>query len=153
MTNKTDLGWMQQALDLAQTAYTQNEVPIGAIVTLDNQLIAQAHNQTITLNDPTAHAEVCVLRQAAQVLKNYRLLNSTLYVTLEPCAMCAGALIQARVKRLVFATHDPKAGAVSSVLRVLDTAQLNHAVQWSGGEILTEDCGNILRRFFQERRG
>ncbi len=149
---ENDQFWMQQALNQAQLAFERNEVPVGAVVVKDNQLIAAGFNQPIFLNDPTAHAEVCVLREAGKKLNNYRLLDCVLYTTCEPCAMCAGAIIHARIKRLVFAATDPKAGAVVSCLRLLDMPFLNHQLSYNVG-ILQQEAGDILRRFFQVRRG
>ncbi len=147
-----DQHWMQQALSLARQAATVNEVPVGAVLVHENQLIGAGWNQPITHCDPTAHAEIVALRAGAIAHGNYRLLNTTLYVTLEPCAMCVGALLQARIRRLVFAALDPKAGAVASVFHLLDTRQLNHRIDWEGG-CLAEESRMILQGFFQARRG
>ncbi|OGT47806.1 MAG: hypothetical protein A3E83_03005 [Gammaproteobacteria bacterium RIFCSPHIGHO2_12_FULL_41_20] len=153
MFSERDQHWMQKALTLAQYAAKQQEVPVGAmLVTAEGVAIGEGWNQPIMQHDPTAHAEVIALRAAAKHLGNYRLVNTTLYVTLEPCLMCVGALVHARVKRLVFGAVDPKAGAVVSVLRVLDTGKWNHRVDYAGG-LMAESCGEILSDFFRARRG
>ena len=147
-----DLAWMKQAYTQALKAEAAGEVPVGAILVSDNnQLISTGFNQTITLNDPTAHAEVVAIRHAAQKAHNHRLLDTTLYVTLEPCVMCAGALLQARVSRLVFATRDIKAGAAGSVYNLLNTKKLNHHLQIDEGP-LQQACAELLSGFFQKRR-
>ena len=146
-----DQYWMRQALQWAHHAASQGEVPVGALVIKDSNLLAAGWNQPISACDPTAHAEIMVLRQAAQQLGNYRLLDTTLYVTLEPCAMCAGALIQARVKRVVYGAGDSRNGACGSVFEVLRNPQLNHQAQVTGG-VLAADCAEVLRRFFRARR-
>jgi tRNA(adenine34) deaminase len=143
--------WIKMAIDLAKKAETAGEVPIGALLIKDDYVIAEAYNQPISLNDPTAHAEVIALRLAAKALENYRLVDTTLYVTLEPCAMCVGALIQARVSRLVFGAFDKRAGAVASVFRLLDESSLNHRIDWKGG-VLASECAQVLQQFFQKRR-
>ena len=148
----TDSFWMQQALDLANRACTEGEVPVGAVLVSDqNQLLCQGWNQVMQLRDPTAHAEVMAIRNACQQLDNYRLLNSTLYVTLEPCCMCAGALVHARIKRLVFATRDLKAGAAGSVHNLLQGYPLNHQIQIDEG-LLQHDCSLLLKHFFKTLR-
>ena len=144
-------GIMKLALQEADLAYRKGEVPVGALLTLRGEILARAHNCTISLNDPTAHAEILVIRQAAERLGNYRLAGTTLYVTLEPCIMCAGAIIQARVGEVVFGASDPKAGGVSSLYRILEDPRLNHAVAVIAG-VLGEECSEILSRFFQEKR-
>ncbi len=148
----TDAFWMQQALDLANRAYTEGEVPVGAVLVSDqNQLLGQGWNQVLQLRDPTAHAEVMAIRDACQHLDNYRLLNATLYVTLEPCCMCAGALVHARIKRVVFATRDWKAGAAGSVYNLLQGYPLNHQIQIDEG-LLQHDCALLLTNFFKTLR-
>ena len=142
---------MEQALELAKKAEEHDEVPVGALLTLDDKLIAQSFNQPISLCDPTAHAEMNVLRDAAQRLGNYRLLNTTLYVTLEPCAMCAGAIVHSRVKRVVFACQDPKTGAAGSVYSILGTHELNHYVEVTGG-VLENSCADLIKNFFRKKR-
>ena len=148
---ETDKYWMRRALVLAQCAATAGEVPVGAVLVLDNETLGEGWNRPISACDPTAHAEIVALRAAAARLGNYRLVNSTLYVTLEPCAMCAGAMIQARVGRVVFGAHDPRAGAAGSVFNVLQSERLNHRAVLESG-ILAEDCGVLLRDFFRVRR-
>lgn len=149
---KSDEEWMRQALGLAQQAAEAGEVPVGALVVYEGQLISEGFNQPILDHDPSAHAEMVALRSAGKARKNYRLPDHTLYVTLEPCVMCAGAILHARIGRVVFGAWDPKAGAVSSVYDVLSVNRLNHQVEWTGG-ILEEECGELLRAFFRERRG
>jgi tRNA(adenine34) deaminase len=146
-----DLDFMQVALAEAQLAAEGGEVPIGAVVVREGAIVATGQNRVLRDVDPTAHAEIVAMRAAAAVLGNYRLLGCTLYVTLEPCAMCAGAMIHARLDRLVFAAADPKAGAAGSVLAVLNHPQLNHQMQVEQG-ILGEEAGELLRSFFRERR-
>ena len=142
---------MRHALNLAAQAAEQGEVPVGAIIVKDGELIAEGANKPIIGHDPTAHAEIVALRAAGEAENNYRLPGHTLYVTLEPCVMCAGAILHARIERVVFGAWDPKAGAVSSVYDVLSVPRLNHAVEWTGG-VLEEECGDILRSFFRDRR-
>jgi tRNA(adenine34) deaminase len=157
MRNETSSGpvdevWLRAALAQAEEAQASGEVPIGAVILgPDKTVIASGQNRVIRDHDPSAHAEIVALRAAGMALKNYRLEQCTLYVTLEPCSMCAGAMIHARIGRLVFGALDPKAGAVGSVLTVLNHPQLNHQIEVTGG-ILAEDCGDLLRRFFQSRR-
>lgn len=147
----TDSIWMHQALSLAKTAADNGEVPVGAVLVLDEKIIGQGWNQPIKNSDPTAHAEIIALREGAKALENYRLINSTLYVTLEPCAMCVGAIVHARVQRVVFGAYDLKSGAVSSVLQLHEAKAFNHRVQYEGG-ILSQECGKLLSKFFKERR-
>jgi tRNA(adenine34) deaminase len=147
----TDFEAMQAALAEARDAAANGEVPIGAVAVHDGAVIATGQNRVLRDNDPTAHAEVVALRRAAEVLKNYRLNGVTLYVTLEPCAMCAGAMIHARIDRLVYAAPDPKAGAAGSVLEVLNHPKLNHQLQVDQG-ILADESAELLRTFFRERR-
>lgn len=146
-----DRYWMAQALDLAQQASAAGEVPVGAVLVRGEALIGAGWNQPIGACDPTAHAEVLALRAAAARVGNYRLVDSTLYVTLEPCPMCAGALVQARVARVVFGAVDPRAGAAGTVFNVLQSARLNHRAEVTGG-VLAEGCGTLLRDFFRARR-
>jgi tRNA(adenine34) deaminase len=146
-----DHHWLRVCLQLAKRAEQESEVPVGAVVVYQNQLIGQGWNQPIQRCDPSAHAEIIALRQAAVHLNNYRLLDTTLYVTLEPCAMCLGAMLQARIKKLVFGAWDPKAGAVRSVFQILDSPQLNHKITWQGG-MLAEESAALLKSFFQKRR-
>ena len=146
-----DEQFMRLALDQARRAAEAGEVPVGAVLVLDGRVIASAANRTITDGDPTAHAEIVALRAAAKATSNYRLTDATLYVTLEPCAMCAGALVHARVARLVYGCDDPKVGAVRGELRVLDHPMLNHRVEITSG-ILAEESAALLRDFFAARR-
>jgi tRNA(adenine34) deaminase len=147
----TDLEAMQAALAEARLAADAGEVPIGAAVVREGEIVAHGQNRVLRDLDPTAHAEIVALRAAASKLGNYRLTGCTLYVTLEPCAMCAGAMIHARLARLVFAAADPKAGAAGSVLSVLNHPQLNHQMQVEQG-ILADEAADLLRGFFRERR-
>ena len=148
----SDTYWMQQALLLAQKAEELGEVPVGAVlVSESNQLLGRGWNQVLKTNDPTAHAEIIAIRDASMHLHNYRLTNTTLYVTLEPCCMCAGALVHARIKRLVYGTRDVKAGAAGSVYNVLQGSFLNHQVQIDEG-FLQHECSLLLTDFFKMRR-
>lgn len=146
-----DKDWMQQAYDLALKAEEENEVPVGALVVMDNKCIGTGWNRPIASHDPSAHAEIQALRTAASNIENYRLPGSTLYVTLEPCAMCAGAIIQARVSRVVYGASDAKVGAAGSVFDILNTDKLNHRVELTGG-VLEVECATLLQEFFQKRR-
>lgn len=149
--NNTDEHWMNHALSLAVKAEVLGEVPVGALLVLDNEMIAEGWNQPISTSDPTAHAEIMALRQGAQHINNYRLVNTTLYVTLEPCAMCAGAMIHARIQRLVYGAADPKTGAAGSVLNLLQDERLNHRIVCEGG-VMAKSCGELLQNFFKSRR-
>ena len=151
MQAELDRQFMQQALDQAKLAANAGEVPVGAVLVRDGQIISSGFNQPISNSDPSAHAEMMALRAAAQDESNYRLPGTTLYVTLEPCTMCAGAMLHARVERVVFGATDPKTGAAGSVLNVFSEKQINHQTQVEGG-IMSEECGQILRNFFKERR-
>jgi tRNA(adenine34) deaminase len=142
---------MQRALELALAARSQDEVPIGAVLVHDGKLLAEAHNLTRTWSDPTAHAESVAIRRAAAKLGGWRLLDSTLYVTLEPCAMCAGAIVLARIPRLVFAALDPKAGMCSSLGNLVQDPRLNHRVEMTSG-VLAQQSSELLREFFRVRR-
>ncbi len=142
---------MQLAIEEARTAAGEGEVPIGALVVLDAKILARSGNRTIRDCDPTAHAEIIVIREAARLLKNYRMAGATLYVTLEPCSMCAGAIIQARIPRLVYGADDPKGGAVRSCFEILTNSALNHQVEVIPG-VLAADCASILQSFFAARR-
>jgi len=143
--------FMLHALNLAKRAQEQGEVPVGAVIVLEDEIIAEGFNQPITSSDPCAHAEIIALRAAGKKLGNYRLPNTTLYVTLEPCAMCAMAMVHARVEHLVYAADDPKTGAVKSHFQLLDYPELNHKVQWESG-ILAQESSQLLKEFFKARR-
>jgi len=143
--------FMARALSLARTAAQQGEVPVGAVLVKNGEVIGEGWNQPISAHDPSAHAEIMALRQAAVRQGNYRLPETTLYVTLEPCVMCAGAIIHARVKRLVYAAPDPKTGAAGSVFDIFTSGQVNHRVDVSTG-VLAQSCGEELRQFFRSRR-
>jgi tRNA(adenine34) deaminase len=145
-------GFMRAALAEARAALAANEVPVGAVVALDGAIIGRAHNSPIALADPTAHAEVLALRDAARKLGNYRLQGATLYVTLEPCVMCCGAALHSRIARVVYGALDPKAGAIVSRHRLLDAGRSNHRIEAIGG-VLESECGALLKEFFEARRG
>jgi tRNA(adenine34) deaminase len=146
-----DEQFMSMALEEARRAGEEGEVPVGAVLVSGGQVIARGGNRPIALSDPTAHAEILALREGAAKVGNYRLPDSTLYVTIEPCAMCAGALLQARVRRLVYGATDPKGGGVRSLYLLLEDERLNHRVEVTPG-VLLDECREILRQFFQERR-
>ncbi len=146
-----DVRWMNEAMTLAGEAARLDEVPVGAVVVIDDEVVGRGYNCTISKSDPTAHAEIEALRDAASNMGNYRLPGSTLYVTVEPCTMCAGALIHARVGRLVFGAREPKAGAVVSTTEVLENPKLNHRVEVVEG-VLANECGSLMSTFFQSRR-
>ena len=146
-----DVRWMRHALGLAARAEAAGEVPVGACVVKDGVLVGEGWNQPIFANDPTAHAEILALRAAAERIGSYRLVGTTLYVTLEPCAMCAGAMVHARVARLVYGATDPKTGAAGSVFDIVRSERLNHRVACEPG-VLAEECGMLLRGFFATRR-
>ena len=147
----TDQYWMQQAIALAREAQACGEVPVGAIVVLAGKIIGRGYNQPISACDPTAHAEVVALRGAARHLGNYRLPNTTVYVTLEPCTMCLGALVHSRIQRLVFGAREPKSGVVESQAQLLSAPYLNHRIEVSGG-VCAQSCGDLLNAFFARRR-
>ena len=151
MQAELDRQFMQQAIEQAQLAALAGEVPVGAVLVRDGQVIAKAFNKPITNHDPSAHAEMLALREAALAEQNYRLPGTTLYVTLEPCTMCAGAMLHARVDRVVFGTPDPKTGAAGSVIDIFAMKQINHQTTIEGG-MMSEECGQLLRNFFKERR-
>jgi tRNA(adenine34) deaminase len=146
-----DEHYLQLAIEQARLAFEAGEVPVGAVVVQGGKVIGAGRNSVLQWNDPTAHAEIVALREAARVLSNYRLTGCELFTTLEPCAMCAGAIIHARISRLIYGAADPKAGAAGSVLEVINHPQLNHQMQVTPG-ILAEECGEMLRSFFRERR-
>ena len=143
---------MRAALDEARAAADAGEVPIGAVAVLGGQIVGRGQNRVLRDQDPTGHAEIVAMRRAAAAIRNYRLLDCELYVTLEPCAMCAGAMVHARLGRLIYGAADPKAGAVVSVLEVLNHPRLNHRMPVTSG-VLAHDCGALLRDFFRDRRG
>lgn len=151
MQAELDRQFMQQAIEQAKLAAAAGEVPIGAVLVRDGQVISTGFNQPICNSDPSAHAEMLAIRSAAQSVSNYRLPGSTLYVTLEPCAMCAGAILHARVDRVVFGAVDPKTGAAGSVLDVFSEKRINHHTQVESG-VMGQECGQLLRDFFKERR-
>lgn len=149
---QADAYWMRKALELAQQGAAAGEVPVGAVVVLGTEAIGEGYNQPLSSADPTAHAEIVALRQAASHLHNYRIPETTLYVTIEPCVMCTGALIHARVARLVFGALEPRAGAVCSHFQLLDTSGVfNHRIDYQGGVLATE-CSRLISAFFQSRR-
>jgi tRNA(adenine34) deaminase len=146
-----DQHWMQRALQLAEKAAALGEVPVGALVVLNDTVVGEGWNQVISSNDPSGHAEIIALRQAAKQLSNYRLADCQLYVTLEPCSMCAGAMVHGRIKRLVFAASEPKAGAVVSQAQLLDAPYMNHQVEYCGG-VCSAEASTMLSSFFKQRR-
>jgi tRNA(adenine34) deaminase len=148
---KTDCVFMEAALEEARWAAERGEVPVGAVVVIENRIVCRAGNRTITDCDPTAHAEIAALRRAAAEIGNHRVLDAAVYVTIEPCAMCAGAMIQARIGRLVYGAADPKGGAVRSCFSIFDHPQLNHQVEVTSG-VLAEEAAALLREFFAARR-
>ena len=148
---KKDLFFMQRALKQANHAANLGEVPVGAVLTLNDEIIAEDHNRSISLNDPSAHAEINVIRKGAELMGNYRLTNTSLYVTLEPCMMCCGALVHARIDNLIFSAADPKSGAVISSLNLLEAEFLNHNVSFKQGPLIKESS-DLLKCFFRERR-
>ena len=151
LTTGPDELWMEEALRAAQRALEANEVPVGAVIVCDGKIVARGWNRNITDNDPTAHAEIVALREAGTIIGNHRLENCDLFATIEPCPMCAGAMVHARIKRLVYGADDPKAGAVHSVMQVLNHPQLNHKVEVRSG-VLAGRCAELLQTFFKSRR-
>lgn len=151
MSLEQDQLWMRHALSLANKAAQAGEIPVGAVLVKDQKIVGEGWNQSITLNDPSAHAEMLAIRQAGINVKNYRLIDTTLYVTLEPCTMCAGLLVHSRIKRLVFGAYDAKTGAAGSIMDVLNDTRLNHQVEVVGG-VLGEECGETISAFFRQRR-
>lgn len=151
MHPKADEFWMEEALREAQRAQAAGEVPVGAVVVCEEQIVGRGHNRPISSHDPTAHAEILALREAGQRLGNYRLAGCDLYVTVEPCAMCAGAIVHARIRRLVYGADDAKAGAVVSIMRILENAALNHRVEVTSG-VLAGRCMEQVQGFFREKR-
>ncbi len=151
INTSTDIQWMMLAIKQAKQAQEVGEVPVGAILIQNNQLISSARNQSISNNDPTAHAEIQLLRSAGKKLNNYRLSDTTLYVTLEPCAMCLGAIVHARVSRIVFGAYDQKSGVCGSCIDLPNSQCFNHSISIQGG-ILTDQCKELLQQFFKSRR-
>ncbi len=149
--DNSDEHWMRWAVALAQKAAAEDEVPVGAVIVKDNQLISEGWNQPIQSHDPSAHAEIMVIRRAGQVLNNYRLTDTTLYVTLEPCSMCVGAMIHARIKRIVFGAYDLKTGAAGSALNLIGDVVHNHKIEVMGG-VFEDECRQILQAFFKRKR-
>ncbi|NKB37995.1 MAG: tRNA adenosine(34) deaminase TadA [Gammaproteobacteria bacterium] len=149
--NQEDEKWIQHALSLADKAEQEDEVPVGAVVVLDNELIGEGWNRPISSHDPSSHAEINALRAAALNISNYRLSDAQLYVTLEPCVMCAGAMVHARISRLVFGAYDARAGAAGSVFDIIPTDKLNHRVEVLGG-VSEATCASVLQNFFKKRR-
>ena len=147
-----DVKWMQLALEQARAAEQAGEVPVGAVVIRDGDIVGRGHNRNLLDHDPAAHAEIVALTQAGARVGNHRLLSCTLYCTIEPCAMCAGAMIHARIERLVYGAADPKAGAAGSVLEIINHPRLNHKMQVTAG-VLAEESSQLLKKFFAERRG
>lgn len=151
MTTDADIVFMQRALELARAAEAEGEVPVGAVLVKDGEIVAEGFNQPISSCDPTAHAEIVALRGAAASVENYRIPGTTLYVTLEPCPMCAGAMVHARVERLVFAAADPRTGSAGSVFDLVRSEELNHRLEVESG-VLADESGALLRTFFRARR-
>jgi len=148
---RSDRDWMVHALNLARLAAEAGEVPVGAVLVREDQILGEGSNASISRHDPTAHAEVLALRQAAKKVGNYRLTGSTMYVTLEPCAMCVGAMVHARVKRVVYAASDPRSGCCGGAMDLIRSPMHNHHIIVDGG-LMAEDSANLLRSFFRERR-
>lgn len=149
--NYIDIKWMKKSLDLAKTASSIGEVPVGALIVKDHAMIGKGYNSPISFCDPTAHAEISAIRDAAQSIKNYRLSGATLYVTIEPCTMCIGAIIHARIARLVYGALEPRAGAVISSLKLPSLPHYNHRLDVQGG-VMAEECGGLMSDFFKKRR-
>lgn len=142
---------MRRAMALAEQAASEGEVPVGALVVRDGEVIGEGYNQPISSNDPTGHAEIVAMRNACETLQNYRLSGCDLYVTIEPCTMCVGAMVHARINRIVFGAAEPRAGALQSQLRLMDQDHYNHSIEWQGG-VLAEQCGAIISDFFRRKR-
>ncbi|CDG18500.1 tRNA adenosine(34) deaminase TadA [Xenorhabdus doucetiae] len=149
--NFSDEYWMRRAIALAMQAQAKGEIPVGAVLVADNKVIAEGFNHPITDHDPTAHAEIIALRRGGNQLQNYRLLNTTLYVTLEPCVMCAGAMVHSRIQRLVYGASDMKTGAAGSLIDILRHPGMNHQIEITGG-VLAQACSTMLSAFFKQRR-
>jgi len=146
-----DIFWMQRAIELARAAEQQGEVPVGAVIVKDEQIIGEGFNAPISNHDPSAHAEIQAIRAAAGALGNYRLLDSTLYITVEPCVMCAGAIVHARIREVVFGAREPRTGAAGSIVDIFQNETLNHRVLVRGG-VMEKECAELLKNFFQQRR-
>jgi tRNA(adenine34) deaminase len=147
----TDDHFMKRALELAQQAAVQGEVPVGAVVVRNGEIIGQGHNQPIASHDPTAHAEIIAMRDASKNLSNYRLTGCDIYVTIEPCTMCVGAMVHARIRQIFFGALEPRAGALTSQLQLMEDGHFNHSILWEGG-ILADQCARVLRDFFRQKR-
>jgi tRNA(adenine34) deaminase len=150
-TLPTDNHFMIRALELAQQAADRGEVPVGAVVVRNGKIIGQGHNQPIASHDPTAHAEIMAMRDASKNLSNYRLTGCDIYVTIEPCTMCVGAMVHARIRQIFFGALEPRAGALTSQLQLMKDAHFNHSILWEGG-ILADQCATVLRDFFRQKR-
>ena len=150
-TLPTDDHFMKRALELAQQAADRGEVPVGAVVVRNGKIIGQGHNQPIASHDPTAHAEIMAMRDASKNLSNYRLTGCDIYVTIEPCTMCVGAMVHARIRQIFFGALEPRAGALTSQLQLMKDAHFNHSILWEGG-ILADQCATVLRDFFRQKR-
>jgi tRNA(adenine34) deaminase len=151
LESETDLGFMRRALELAARGRGAGEVPVGSVVVVAGQVVGEGFNQPIGAHDPTAHAEIVAMRQAAGALANYRLSGATIYVTIEPCQMCVGAMVHARIARVVFGAPEPKAGAVQSAMRAHEHPSLNHRLEVTGG-VLEDECRDVMQAFFKSRR-
>ena len=150
-TLPTDNHFMIRALELAQQAANRGEVPVGAVVVRNGEIIGQGHNQPIASHDPTAHAEIMAMRDASKNLSNYRLTGCDIYVTIEPCTMCVGAMVHARIRQIFFGALEPRAGALTSQLQLMEDGRFNHSILWEGG-ILADQCASVLRDFFRQKR-
>jgi tRNA(adenine34) deaminase len=150
-TLPTDNHFMIRALELAQQAADRGEVPVGAVVVRNGEIIGQGHNQPIASHDPTAHAEIMAMRDASKNLSNYRLTGCDIYVTIEPCTMCVGAMVHARIRQIFFGALEPRAGALTSQLQLMEDGRFNHSILWEGG-ILADQCASVLRDFFRQKR-
>ena len=150
-TLPTDDHFMKRALELAQQAADRGEVPVGAVVVRNGEIIGQGHNQPIASHDPTAHAEIMAMRDASKNLSNYRLTGCDIYVTIEPCTMCVGAMVHARIRQIFFGALEPRAGALTSQLQLMEDGHFNHSILWEGG-ILADQCATVLRDFFRQKR-
>jgi tRNA(adenine34) deaminase len=150
-TLPTDDHFMKRALELAQQAADRGEVPVGAVVVRNGEIIGQGHNQPIASHDPTAHAEIIAMRDASNNLSNYRLTGCDIYVTIEPCTMCVGAMVHARIRQIFFGASEPRAGALTSQLQLMEDGRFNHSILWEGG-ILADQCASVLRDFFRQKR-